>query len=106
MFCAHVGARKIFLQNPLIVCPALRHHVRAFLTKTQAVAEAAAAKHEIRSVARDFKSGTLQQVPSQDAAHNYLEIPSAHDLSMFAVERDDFCTSGFIALAESDLIES
>ncbi len=80
--------------------------MRAFLTKTQAVAEAAAAKREIRSFPRDFEAGTLQQVPSQHAAHNYLEIPAAHDLPMFALERDDFGASGFIAPADSDLIES
>ena len=80
--------------------------MRAFLTETQAVAEAAAAKYEIRSVAKDFKSRTLEQVPSQDATDDDLEIPAAHDLSMFAFERNDFCASGFIALAQSDLIES
>src|SRR5437764_4150157 len=43
------SSRKILLENLLNIRAALRHHVRAFLTKTQAMTKPSAAKDEIRS---------------------------------------------------------
>ena len=42
--------------------------MRAFLTETQPVTKTAAAKNEVRSDARNFKPGTFQDIPTEDAS--------------------------------------
>ena len=102
---AHPRSRKILLENSLVTRAARGHHVRAFLAKTQAVTESAAAKNEIRSATRDLESRTLQEVPTEHSADDDFEIPTAHDLSLFAFERDEFGAAGVIALADDDFVQ-
>src|SRR6185369_11790829 len=98
--------RKILLENSLIADSAHGHHVRAFLTKTEAVSEAAATKNKIRSRARNFKPRALKHVPAQHAAHNDLEIPPANRLALVAFEGDEFRPTGLVALCDFDSVQS
>src|SRR5882724_2692424 len=80
--------------------------MRAFLTKAKPVTKPAAAKDEIRTGVNDFETRTLQDVPSQHATHDDLEIPATHSLAVFAFERDEFRASGLVALVDDYLIQS
>src|SRR2546421_6678341 len=68
--------------------------------------KAFAVKDEIRSGARDFKARTLQDVPSQHAPDDDLEIPTANAFTMLAIDRDELRAASFVALANCYLIQS
>src|SRR5689334_8010686 len=90
---------KVFLQNLLILRATRSHHVRAFLTKAEAMTETAAAENEVRSRTTNLEARALQNIPTEHAPHDDLEIPAANRLAMFTFERDELRASGFVALA-------
>src|SRR5215813_11537940 len=105
-FLFHNRPWKIFLKNLLITQSARRHHMRAFLTKTEPMTEAATSENEVRSRTTDVESRTLQNIPTEDPPDDNLEIPAANSLMTFTFERDEFCPTGVVALADQNLIQS
>src|SRR3982751_6176108 len=67
------NAGKILSKNLLIIGASLRHHVRAFLAKPQAMSKATATKNEICSGARNFKPRTLEKIPTEFSADDDFE---------------------------------
>src|SRR2546421_8262086 len=101
----YTRSRKIFLKNLLIARAARGQDVRAFLTKAEPVTKAAAVKDEVRSRPRHVKSRTLQDVPAEHAPDDDLEVPATNCLAMLTIKGDEFCSIGFVTLADNQLIE-
>src|SRR5215510_11293559 len=74
------------VENLAIAHPATGRHVRAFLAKTETVAEAGAAKDEIIARSRDLKPRAFDHLPSQNPSDNQLEIPATNQAAAGAFD--------------------
>src|SRR5437763_3559467 len=99
-------AGKVEGENLMIVRAALSLHVRAHLTKTETMTEAAAAKDEVCARALDREARTFKHVPAERAPDDGFEIPTAQDTLPLAAHRDNFGAPARVAFDDANLIEA
>src|SRR2546421_9482364 len=99
-------AGEIVSEDLAIVCAASGLHVRAHLAKSETMTEAAAAKDEVCACALDCEARTLQDIPTERAPDDGLEIPAAQDALPLAAHRNNFGAPARVAFKDANLINA